>query len=223
LVVYNDKDEKARQPIRFLRFFSLMSSAHHFSPTIGEPDLADHDSMSPAPGAIVRDQDRLLPTANITRIMKRALPVNAKIAKDAKDTMQESVSEFIMFITSEASEKCVNEKRKTINGEDIIWAMQQLGFDMYVEPLKLYLQKYREMPMNMQAGEKPVKRSSSGQQLANKKDSSPMLESSQQLMHRDLAAGLYQTSFPLSSAFQLPQTLHALGPSGQSYGDPDAE
>jgi hypothetical protein len=33
--------------------------------------------------------------------MKRALPSNAKIAKDAKETVQECVSEFISFITSE--------------------------------------------------------------------------------------------------------------------------
>ena len=35
-------------------------------------------------------------------------------------------------------------QRKTINGEDILFATSTLGFDNYVEPLKLYLQKYRE-------------------------------------------------------------------------------
>ena len=59
--------------------------------------------------------------------------------------MQECVSEFISFITSEASERCHQEKRKTINGEDILFAMSTLGFDMYVDPLKLYLQKFREV------------------------------------------------------------------------------
>jgi nuclear transcription Y subunit beta len=29
------------------------------------------------------------------------------------------------------------EKRKTINGEDILFAMSTLGFDNYVEPLKV--------------------------------------------------------------------------------------
>ena len=48
-----------------------------------------------------REQDRFLPIANISRIMKKALPGNAKIAKDAKETVQECVSEFISFITSE--------------------------------------------------------------------------------------------------------------------------
>lgn len=49
----------------------------------------------------VREQDRFLPIANISRIMKRGLPANAKIAKEAKETVQECVSEFISFITSE--------------------------------------------------------------------------------------------------------------------------
>ncbi|MCL7049234.1 hypothetical protein MKW94_019482 [Papaver nudicaule] len=92
-----------------------------------------------------REQDRFLPIANVSRIMKKALPANAKISKDAKETVQECVSEFISFITGEASDKCQREKRKTINGDDLLWAMTTLGFEEYVEPLKIYLQKFREM------------------------------------------------------------------------------
>jgi len=103
----------------------------------------------------IREQDRYLPIANIARIMKNTLPENAKIAKDSKETVQECVSEFISFITSEASDKCLQEKRKTINGDDLLWAMSTLGFDKYVEPLKLYLTKYREAVR----GDKPEKQS----------------------------------------------------------------
>ncbi|GES61580.1 CCAAT-binding factor complex subunit HapC [Aspergillus terreus] len=94
----------------------------------------------------VKEQDRWLPIANVSvaRIMKLALPENAKIAKEAKECMQECVSEFISFITSEASEKCQQEKRKTVNGEDILFAMTSLGFENYAEALKIYLSKYRE-------------------------------------------------------------------------------
>ncbi|KAJ7964691.1 Nuclear transcription factor Y subunit B [Quillaja saponaria] len=92
-----------------------------------------------------KEQDRFLPIANVSRIMKKALPANAKISKDAKETVQECVSEFISFITGEASDKCQREKRKTINGDDLLWAMTTLGFEEYVEPLKIYLQKYREL------------------------------------------------------------------------------
>ena len=43
-----------------------------------------------------------------------------------------------------ASDKCRAERRKTINGDDLLFAMSTLGFDDYVEPLKLYLARYRE-------------------------------------------------------------------------------
>lgn len=44
-----------------------------------------------------------------------------------------------------ASEKCQHEKRKTVNGEDILFAMTSLGFENYAEALKIYLTKYREV------------------------------------------------------------------------------
>ena len=47
----------------------------------GEAEVADEE---------VREQDRFLPIANISRIMKKSLPPNAKIAKDAKETVQVS-------------------------------------------------------------------------------------------------------------------------------------
>ncbi|ORY35536.1 histone-fold-containing protein [Naematelia encephala] len=91
-----------------------------------------------------REQDRWLPIANVARIMKTALPGSAKVSKEAKECVQECVSEFISFITSEAAEKCLNEKRKTINGEDILTSMRALGFDNYEGVLKVYLAKFRE-------------------------------------------------------------------------------
>lgn len=113
-----------------------------------------------SPQSNVREQDRFLPIANIGRIMKKALPPNGKIAKDAKDTVQECVSEFISFITSEASDKCQKEKRKTINGDDLLWAMATLGFEDYINPLKAYLGRYRELEgdtrVNARSGEGSV-------------------------------------------------------------------
>ncbi|QHO54759.1 hypothetical protein HN51_023324 [Arachis hypogaea] len=94
---------------------------------------------------VIKEQDRLLPIANVGRIMKQILPTNAKISKEAKETMQECVSEFISFVTGEASDKCHKEKRKTVNGDDICWALATLGFDDYAEPLKRYLHKFREL------------------------------------------------------------------------------
>ncbi|RCI15583.1 hypothetical protein L249_3600 [Ophiocordyceps polyrhachis-furcata BCC 54312] len=111
---------------------------------------ASHASMSHDSSRISRTDKADELDANIrnfapvARIMKNALPDNAKIAKEAKECMQECVSEFISFVTSEASEKCQQEKRKTVNGEDILFAMTSLGFENYSEALKVYLSKYRE-------------------------------------------------------------------------------
>ncbi|GMH13156.1 hypothetical protein Nepgr_014997 [Nepenthes gracilis] len=92
---------------------------------------------------MVEESERLLPIANVGRIMKQILPPNAKISKEAKETMQECVTEFISFVTGEASDKCQKENRKTINGDDICCALNALGFDNYAEAVTRYLHKYR--------------------------------------------------------------------------------
>lgn len=55
----------------------------------------------------------------------------------------------------------MQEKRKTINGDDLLWAMSTLGFDKYVEPLKIYLSKYREAIR----GDKPDAKTGGGSSL----------------------------------------------------------
>ncbi|AJQ00761.1 Hap3p [Saccharomyces cerevisiae YJM248] len=92
----------------------------------------------------LREQDRWLPINNVARLMKNTLPPSAKVSKDAKECMQECVSELISFVTSEASDRCAADKRKTINGEDILISLHALGFENYAEALKIYLAKYRQ-------------------------------------------------------------------------------
>lgn len=110
----------------------------------------------------VKEQDRWLPIANVARIMKDALPEHAKVMKEAKECMQECVSEFISFVTSEgmysssapsivpqlrgsiaAAEKCQQEKRKTMQGEDLLFALTALGFENYAQVLSIYRRGYR--------------------------------------------------------------------------------
>ncbi|KAK9067682.1 hypothetical protein SSX86_011793 [Deinandra increscens subsp. villosa] len=129
-MVHNIGSNSGREVINF----SYDASTSNFA-------SSDHQQD---PGGI-KEQDRLLPIANVGRIMKQILPPNAKISKEAKETMQECVSEFISFVTGEASDHCRKEKRKTVNGDDICWAMLNLGFDDYSEPLKRYLMKIREL------------------------------------------------------------------------------
>ncbi|THH28516.1 hypothetical protein EUX98_g5679 [Antrodiella citrinella] len=148
-----------------------MSSTEFQPPNIAPQDDGSGAAVvadAPEPAPITeqevgeyREQDRFLPVrpspplsspvlmlntkiANVSRIMKSSVPPTAKISKEAKECVQECVSEFISFITSEAAEKCQMEKRKTIGGEDILYAMGTLGFEQYAETLKIHLAKLRQ-------------------------------------------------------------------------------
>ena len=79
--------------------------------------------------------------------MKNSLDSNTKISKDSKEAVQKCVTEFISFITCEACERCKLEQRKTIIGDDILYALEIFGLSDYVDILKLYLGKFREMEM----------------------------------------------------------------------------
>lgn len=64
------------------------------------PDASQIRPLARLPGHAISDAN-IRNFAPVARIMKIALPDNAKIAKEAKECMQECVSEFISFITSE--------------------------------------------------------------------------------------------------------------------------
>ncbi|GAA6059501.1 hypothetical protein JCM10212_002244 [Sporobolomyces blumeae] len=119
-------------------------SRHQVGTTGQHGEIAPVKEIEEHEVEMYKEQDRYLPIANVGRIMKKCLPETTKVSKDAKECVQECTSEFISFITSEAAERCQVEKRKTINGEDILFAMTTLGFENYAEVLKVYLAKYRE-------------------------------------------------------------------------------
>ncbi|GAB7354067.1 hypothetical protein MBLNU459_g4645t2 [Dothideomycetes sp. NU459] len=74
-----------------------------------------------------------------------------------------------------ASEKCQQEKRKTVNGEDILFAMTSLGFENYSEALKIYLARYRETLVARGEHQRPS--APSGNNPANTATTSPPYES----------------------------------------------
>uniref|UniRef100_A0A672RGB9 Nuclear transcription factor Y subunit beta-like n=1 Tax=Sinocyclocheilus grahami TaxID=75366 RepID=A0A672RGB9_SINGR len=116
----------------------------------GDESFNDHEDGNDSKDYF-REQDIYLPIANVARIMKNAIPQTGKVILGNFKI----VSMYGDLIAKDASERCHQEKRKTINGEDILFAMSTLGFDMYVEPLKLYLQKFREA-MKGEKGINPV-------------------------------------------------------------------
>ena len=104
----------------------------------------NNDDGSQEKKEVLRDQDRFLPITNLVRIMKKNLPPDAKISKDSKECIQDIASEFISFVSSEAADVCAEQKRKTINGEDIYTAMERLGFGVYLRPVKEFFNNKRD-------------------------------------------------------------------------------
>ncbi|EYU42161.1 hypothetical protein MIMGU_mgv11b019308mg, partial [Erythranthe guttata] len=66
--------------------------------------------------------------------MKKIMPQSAKIQEKQKRESK-FVSEFICFVTGEASDRCNRENRKTVNKYDICWALSLLRFDNYSDAM----------------------------------------------------------------------------------------
>ncbi|CAD6272460.1 unnamed protein product [Miscanthus lutarioriparius] len=116
-------------------------------------DGGSHEGGGSGSGGGYWEQDRFLPIANISRLRVHILchqrfETVSDVCGDGADA------------ACRASDKCQKEKRKTINGDDLLWAMATLGFEEYVEHLKIYLQKYREgdSKLSTKAGEGSVKK-----------------------------------------------------------------
>ena len=77
--------------------------------------------------ATIREQDRLLPIANVARIIANGLPSTSKVSLDCKHLVQEIAGDFIGFITSEANYQCLLARRTTITPHDIISAIIAMG------------------------------------------------------------------------------------------------
>jgi len=48
-----------------------------------------------------------------------------------------------VWVLMVAADKCKKDKRKTINGDDLINSMEALGFDAYLPGLRIFLEKYK--------------------------------------------------------------------------------
>lgn len=88
--------------------------------------------------------DRQLPIANVSKIMKEIIPDAAKISRESKEMMGKYATEFIAFVTCRAKDICDCEARKTVTGDDLIRAMEDLDLPYYSEITKMLFEKYKE-------------------------------------------------------------------------------
>ncbi|KAK1382728.1 hypothetical protein POM88_020463 [Heracleum sosnowskyi] len=88
--------------------------------------------------------EHLVPAAYVISQMRRIVPDHGEISADAVISVQECVSEFITFMTTQANTRCMEEMRTTITGEDLLIAMNRHGFYSYIGPLFVHLNSFRE-------------------------------------------------------------------------------
>ncbi|EEQ99762.1 ccaat-binding transcription factor subunit a, putative [Perkinsus marinus ATCC 50983] len=85
-----------------------------------------------------------LPWTNIVTVVQNALPDKPGcIGKCFKLTLQDCISEFLMFVTHLAAQRCTREGRRVMLAEDILWALDQAGLCQYGSVLRVFLGKLR--------------------------------------------------------------------------------
>lgn len=79
--------------------------------------------------------DFKMPEKVVTRLLKDALPDNVIVSKDAKNAACRSASIFILQLSIAAAEKAQEAGRSTLENQDIIKAVSDLGLEEYAAQL----------------------------------------------------------------------------------------
>lgn len=90
-----------------------------------------------------RPEDLNLPSAVVSRIVKDALPPGTKVSKEAQAAIAKAASVFVLYATSCSNESATKSNRKTIHGQDVINAMEDMEFHKFVRPLEASLESER--------------------------------------------------------------------------------
>ncbi|KAI9089552.1 hypothetical protein K1719_029157 [Acacia pycnantha] len=115
-----------------------------FLPKLHRTSFSTSNSIDkPRHNRMMREQDQYMPIVNVIIIMPWILLPHAKISDQAKETIQDCVSDYICSITSEANQRCQQEQCKTVTADDLLWAMRSSALTT-TWALSLYLQCYRK-------------------------------------------------------------------------------
>jgi len=91
-----------------------------------------------------RPEDLNLPGSIVSRIVKDALPDGTKVSKEAQQAIAKAASVFVLYATSCSNQIAQKSNRKTIHGQDVISAMEDMEFDKFIRPLEANLEGWKE-------------------------------------------------------------------------------
>lgn len=83
------------------------------------------------------------PLACISRVIKTALPDNIMMTKDARQAFIRAAGIFIFYVTHCANDYAKENKRATINTQDMKNALKELDFKEFELPIDDFLDHYR--------------------------------------------------------------------------------
>ncbi|GAB6027109.1 DNA polymerase epsilon subunit 3 [Chamberlinius hualienensis] len=91
-----------------------------------------------------RPEDLNLPRSVVSRIVKEVLPEGVNLSKESRAAISKAASVFVLYATSCANNFAMKAKRKTLNGQDVLSAMESMEFEKFVQPLKESLDNFRQ-------------------------------------------------------------------------------
>merc|ERR1712111_110773 len=106
--------------------------------------LGDQKQKNRVKNMAERPEDLNLPGSIVSRIIKDALPDGTKVSKEASQAIAKAASVFVLYATSCSNQIASRANRKTIGGQDVISAMEDMDFDKFIRPLEVNLEGWKE-------------------------------------------------------------------------------
>lgn len=79
------------------------------------------------------DEDISLPKATLAKVIRDAMPAGMRVSGDTVDLLVHCCNEFVHVISTQSNVVSEREKRATISPEHVLRALEELGFESYVE------------------------------------------------------------------------------------------
>lgn len=93
---------------------------------------------------VERIQDLNLPNANITKLIKDALPPDVNIDKEGRIAIARATSVFIMYLSSNAAAIAHKQNHKTFTAGDVFTSIDEMDFKSFLGPMKSTLTSFRK-------------------------------------------------------------------------------
>ncbi|EMR09593.1 negative cofactor 2 complex subunit beta [Pneumocystis murina B123] len=131
------------------------------------------------------DDELSLPKATVQKLVSEMIPPDLVFAKETKDLLIECCVEFVHLVSSEANEICEREAKKTIAAEHVIKALEELGFQNYIDEIQQIVSDHKKQQKTREKKQSKLETSGMSQE--------ELLRQQEELLNR--AREKYRNSF----------------------------